>query len=167
MKLGRESIVPALALIVIVATIPFAIMDTFQTGRVYLFSSEFLEELPRRFTESGRFRFILQPTIAVILGICGGLADAKAGNPPFLWSLIFHKKRRKELLLSGLSHISNLLALGIILDVIFQFVLYKQVHPGAALVVGPILICLPYAASRALSNRLARLCGSRTLNKAD
>lgn len=157
MKLGRENIVPALAIIVIVATIPFAIMDTFQTGRVYLFSSEFLEELPRRFTETGRFRFVLQPMIAIILGVCGGLADVKAGNPPYLWGLIFHAERRKELLISGMAHIRNLIALGIILDVVFQFVLYKEVHPGAALVVGPILICIPYAVSRALTNRLAGL----------
>ncbi|MFA6292045.1 MAG: hypothetical protein WC637_09705 [Victivallales bacterium] len=157
MKLGCENIVTALAFIVIVATIPFAIMDTFQTGRVYLFSSEFLEELPRRFTGSGNFRFILQPIVAIILGVCGGLADVKAGNPPYLWALVFHPKRRRELLISGLSHISNLLALGIILDVIFQFVLYKEVHPGAALVVGPILICLPYAVSRALTARLTSL----------
>jgi len=36
------------------------------------------------------------------------------------------------------------------------------VHPGAALVVGPILICLPYALSRALTNRLARLTGKKS-----
>ena len=160
MKLGRENIVPALAIIVVVATIPFAIMDTFQAGRVYLFSSEFLEELPQRFTESGRCRFILQPMIAIILGVYGGMADAKAGSPPYLWGLIFHAKRRKEFLISGFAAISNLLAFGIILDVVFQFVLYKAVHPGAALIVGPILICVPYAVSRALTNRLARLLGT-------
>jgi hypothetical protein len=48
MKLRRETIVTALATLVIVAAIPFAIMDTIETGRVYLFSSQFLEELPRR-----------------------------------------------------------------------------------------------------------------------
>ena len=46
--------------------------------------------------------------------------------------------------------------MGIILDVVFQLVLYHAVHPGAALVVGPILICLPYGLSRALTNRLTR-----------
>ena len=69
MKLGRENIVPALALIVIAAAIPFAIMDTFQTGRVYLFSREFLDELPKRFTGAGNFRFILQPMIDLYQGL--------------------------------------------------------------------------------------------------
>jgi hypothetical protein len=49
--------------------------------------------------------------------------------------------------------------MGIILDVVFQLVLYRQVHPGAALVVGPILICTPYALCRALTTRMARWLG--------
>ena len=157
MKLRRENIMTALALLVIAATIPFAIADTIETGRVYLFSRQFLEELPQRFTGPGRLRFILQPVLAILLGMHGGLADARAGNPPYLFGLLFHAGRRRELLRSGVAAISTLLAMGIILDVVFQWVLYKEVHPGAALVVGPILICVPYSVSRALTNRLAQL----------
>jgi hypothetical protein len=154
MTLRRDAIVTALALLVIVATIPSALMDTVETGRVYLFSSQFLEELPRRFTGPGRFRFAMQPLLAILLGVRGGLADAKAGNPPYLFGLVFAAGRRGELLGSGLAAIRNLLAMGIVLDVVFQLVLYHSVHPGAALVIGPILICAPYALSRALTTRL-------------
>jgi hypothetical protein len=161
MTLRRDTIVTVLAVLVIAAAIPFAIMDTIKTGRVYLFSRQFLEELPQRFTGPGRFRFILQPMIAIVLGIRGGLADAKAGNPPYLFGLLFGAGRRRELLRSGAAAISTLLAMGIILDVVFQLVIYHSVHPGAALVVGPILICLPYALSRALTTRLARRVGER------
>ncbi len=157
MKLRRENIVTALALLVIAATIPFAVMDTIETGRVYLFSSQFLEELPQRFTGTGRMRFILQPMLAILLGIRGGLVDARVGNPPYLFGLLFHAGRRREVMQSGMAAVSTLLAMGIILDVVFQFILYRAVHPGAALVVGPILICVPYSVSRALTNRLARL----------
>jgi hypothetical protein len=55
--------------------------------------------------------------------------------------------------------VSTLLAVGIILDAVFQLVIYKAVHPGAALVIGPILICVPYALSRVLTTRLARRLG--------
>ena len=159
MTLRRETIVTALAILVIAAAIPYAILDSIETGRVYLFSRQFLEELPRRFTGPGRFRFILQPMIAILLGVRGGLADAKAGNPPYLLGLLFHAGRRRELLRSGAAAIRTLLAIGIILDVVFQLVLYHAVHPGAALLVGPILICFPYALSRALTTRLARGLG--------
>jgi hypothetical protein len=88
-KLRPESILTALALLVIVAAIPSAVVDTIETGRVYLFSMQFLEELPQRFTGPGRLRFILQPMLAIFLGVRGGLADAKAGNPPYLFGLLF------------------------------------------------------------------------------
>jgi hypothetical protein len=151
----RETLLTALALLVIAAAIPFAVMDTIKTGRVYLFSSQFLEELPRRFSGPGRFRFIMQPILAIILGVRGGLVDAKAGNPPYLYGLLFVPERRTDLLRSGALAICNLLAMGIVLDVVFQLVLYRAVHPGPALLIGPILICFPYVASRALTNRLA------------
>lgn len=161
MKLRRKTMVTALAFLVIAATIPFAIMDTIETGRVYLFSTQFLEELPRRFTGPGRFRFILQPMLAILLGVRGGLADARAGNPPYLFGLFFDAGRRRELLRSGAEAVSTLLAVGIILDVVFQLIIYRAVHPGAALLVGPILICMPYALSRALTTRLARWFGRK------
>jgi hypothetical protein len=152
----RERLVTAITILVIAAALVPAIVDTVETGRVYLFSRHFLEELPRRFTGPGRLRFILQPTIAVVLGVRGGLADARAGNPPYLFGLLFAGGRRRELLRSGAAAIRNLLAAGIVLDLVFQLVLYRSVHPGAALVVGPILICAPYAISRALTTRVAR-----------
>jgi hypothetical protein len=53
----------------------------------------------------------------------------------------------------------NLLLMGILLDAVFQWVILGVSHPGAALVVGPVLIVAPYSLARALSNRLARLHG--------
>jgi hypothetical protein len=158
-RLRRETIVPVITTLVIAATLVPAIVDTIETGRVYLFSRQFLDELPRRFTGPGRLRFLLQPTMATLLGVRGGLADAREGRRPYLHGLLLGSGNRRELLRSGLSAIRNLLALGIILDLVFQLILYRSVHPGAALVVGPILICLPYAISRALTNRVAT--GSR------
>lgn len=156
MRLRFETIATMLAILVIVAAIPFAIMDTLETGHIYLFSSQFLEELPRRFSGPGRFRFILQPVIAILLGVRGGLADARAGNPPYLFGLLFAAEHRRELLRSGAAAITTLVAMGILLDLVFQLILYRAVHPGAALLIGPILICVPYTLSRALTARLAR-----------
>ncbi len=150
-----------LALIVIVAAVPPAVVDTIETGRVYLFSKEFLDELPQRFTGPGRFRFILQPIFAILLGVRGGLADARVGNSPYLFGLLFDAGRRRGLLRSGAADIRTLLAMGIILDVVLQLVIYRAVHPGAAVLIGPILICFPYALSRALTTRLARWLGKQ------
>jgi hypothetical protein len=161
LRLRRDTIVTVLALVVIAIALPFAIVDTIKTGRVYVFSWQFIEELPRRFTGPGRLRFILQPMIAIGLGIRGGLADAKAGNPPYLLGLLLGAGRRRELLRSGVAAIRNLLAAGIIMDIVFQLIIYRSVHPGAALLVGPILICFPYAISRALTIRVSQKFGER------
>lgn len=53
MKLGRDTVVKVmtvLLLAVIAVALPSAIMDTLETGRVYLFSRQFLEELSQRFS---------------------------------------------------------------------------------------------------------------------
>ena len=155
LTLRRDTLVTVLAILVIAITLPFAIVDTIETGRVHLFSKQFVEELPQRFTGPGRLRFILQPMFAIVLGILGGLADVKVGNPHYLFGLLFGGRRRRELLRSGLAAIRNLVAMAIIMDIVFQLILYHSVHPGAAVVIGPILICLPYTLSRTLTTRLA------------
>jgi hypothetical protein len=159
MTVNRSTIITGAAVLVLAAAIPSAIQDTFRTGRIYLFSWEFLADLPARLVGPGRLRFILQPTVAVILGLRGGLADARAGRPPYVMGLLLDPLHRKEYIRTGLATIRNLVAIGIILDVVAQFLIYRQVHPGAALLVGPVLIGAPYALARAVTNRVARMVG--------
>jgi hypothetical protein len=160
MKINRRTfshVVTAAAVLILVAAIPSALRDTIETGRVYLFSQQFLDELPQRLTGPGRLRFLLQPLVAIVLGWRDGLTDARAGRSPYLFGLLVGREGRKDLLRSGLAAVRDLLAVGIVLDAVAQFLIYGQVHPGAALVIGPVLICLPYSAARALTNRVASL----------
>ena len=161
-RLTRSTIITGVAGLVLLATIPSAIQDTFATGRIYLFSPEFLADIPARLTGPGRLRFILQPTVAIILGLLGGIADARAGRPPYLMGLLFHPSHRREYVRTGLSTVRDLVAFGIILDVVAQLLIFRQVHPGAALVVGPVLIATPYSLARGLTNRVAQLVGRGT-----
>src|SRR5262245_41848996 len=140
----------------ILAALPDAVRDTLQTGRIYLFSRDFFEDFPKRFSGPGRLRFILQPLIAILFGLRCGIADGKEHRLPYLSALYSHGHKRKELLQSGLTAIGHLLAMGILLDAVAQLLIYRQVHPGAAVVVGPLLVCVPYAASRDLVARLTR-----------
>jgi hypothetical protein len=57
---------------------------------------------------------------------------------------------------SALASVRDLVAVAILLDVVAQFLIFRMVHPGAALLLGPVLIGFPYASSRALTNRVAR-----------
>jgi len=142
--------------LVLALSVPGALREAFDRGGFYLFSRAFLEDIPKRLTGSGRFRFVLQPLIATILGIRSGLADARAGRPPYLYGVIFHRDVRRELVRSALESVANVLLMGILVDSVCQWLILGTSYPGAALVVGPVLIMGPYTIARALSNRLAR-----------
>jgi hypothetical protein len=142
-----------LTLLVLLLSVPGSLRDAFERGGFYVFSHAFLEDLPKRLTGPGRFRFVLQPLIATVLGIRGGRADARVGRPPYLLGLATDGERRREFARDGFATIVNLLLMGILLDSVFQWLILGRSYPGAALVVGPVLITTPYALARALSNR--------------
>ena len=146
----------ALTALVLLASLPGAFRDAFDRGGLYLFSQAFLDDLPKRLTGPGRFRFILQPLVATLLGIRSGMADARAGRPPYLLGLATDPRRRGELAQDGLATVVNLLLMGILLDSVFQWMILGASYPGPALIVGPVLITMPYAIARALANRATR-----------
>jgi hypothetical protein len=155
-SISRSTILQAVVIAILLAAVPGAIHRLIQTGDPYLFSRRFFEDMVARLSGPGRFRFIMQPIVAILLGSRDGIKDSRLGAPPFLWSLAFHGGRRKELLQNALASVRNLVAIAILLDVISQFLIFREVHPGAALLLGPVLIGGPYAASRALTNRINR-----------
>ena len=150
-------VLAVLTLLVLALSVPGSLREAWDRGGFYLFSREFLEDIPRRLTGPGRFRFVLQPVMAILLGIRSGLGDARAGRPPYLWGVLFHREHRSELVRSGFESVVNLLLMGVLLDSVFQWVILGASYPGAALVVGPVLIVTPYTLARALSNRFAQL----------
>jgi hypothetical protein len=150
------SILAVVTLLVLGLSVPASLRDAFDRGGFYVFSRQFLEDIPKRLAGPGRFRFVLQPVIAIILGVRSGLADAREGRPAYLYGVLFHPELRRDLLRSGFETVVNLLMMGILLDSVFQWVIIGASYPGAALVVGPVLIVLPYSLARALSNRLVR-----------
>jgi hypothetical protein len=152
---SRYPTLPAVAILVLLAALPFAIWEFIQTGEFYILSHRFLPDLVARFYGPGRLRFIFQPLVAIIFGARDGMKDRRVGKPPFLWGLVFYSGDRPGLLRSALASVRNLVAIAILLDVISQFLIFRMVHPGAALVLGPVLIGLPYASSRALTNRIS------------
>jgi hypothetical protein len=155
---GRRTtvVLAVLTLLLLALSVPGSLRDAFDRGGIYLFSQAFLEDILKRFAGPGRFRFVLQPLSAIVLGVLSGRADARAGRPAYLCGLLFHRNLRRDLVKTGFSTIANLLLMGILLDVVFQRIILGVAHPGPALIIGPILIVTPYAVARALSNRLAR-----------
>jgi hypothetical protein len=159
---SRSTVLSTLAAVIILAALPGAIHRIIETRNPYLFTRQFFEDMLARLSGPGRFRFIMQPAVAIFLGIRDGVKDARSGFAPFLSVLIKQKAGRADALRSAFASIRDLVAIAIILDVISQFLIFRRVHPGAALILGPVLISFPYASSRALANRIVRKKGQQT-----
>jgi hypothetical protein len=101
-------------------------------------------------------RFVVQPVTAMLLGIRSGLADAQAGRPPYLYGVLMQRHRRRALVRSGFETVVNLLRMGMLMDAVCQWFILGVSYPGAALVVGPVLIGGPYTLARALESLRVR-----------
>jgi ribose/xylose/arabinose/galactoside ABC-type transport system permease subunit len=156
MKLSRSSILFAIVAVALLSSLPGTIERLAQTGDPYLFTKQFFQDMLARLTGPGRLRFILQPTMAIIIGARQGVKDAHANLPPFLWTLAFHASHRRHALRTAFTDIRDLIAIAILLDMISQALIFHDVHPGAAVLLGPVLIAVPYSVARELANRIAR-----------
>jgi len=149
-------VVFVLVLLVLIASVPSSLRYAHQHGGFYLFSRRFLEDLPKRLTGPGRFRFVLQPAVAIFLGIRAGIFDARARRAPYILSVFFDGQGRRALLKEAFEHLAVLIAMSILLDALSQLLILHDVFPGPALVVGPVLIAFPYSLARAVTNRIVR-----------
>lgn len=154
-SISRSFVLSAIAIAIVASALPGAIRRIIQTGDPYLFTERFFGDLWARLSGPGRLRFVLQPTVAVLLGIRDGKHDSRTRRPAFLSGLVLRRTHRRELWRSAIASIRDLVAIAIILDIISQMLIFQRIHPGAALLLGPMLIALPYSISRALTNRIA------------
>ena len=103
-----------------------------------------------------KFRLYLQPTMAAIYAIISGLKDARAGKPPYFWSLITDPAHRADMIKDGWKSVGNVFIFALVLDVVYQIYVSRFVYPGEAIIVALVLAIVPYLILRGLVTRLAR-----------
>jgi hypothetical protein len=120
----------------------------------------FWHDLVERTTSAMKFRLILQPTMAAIVGIRDGVKYASHGRPPyFTVAALRHPHelgRMREGLLVGLNATAKILVVGLIMDGIYQAWVVRTFYPFEALVVALLLAFVPYAIIRGLVVRVRR-----------
>ncbi len=121
---------------------------------MFFFALSTLDKMIMRITGPMGPRFIFQPLAAIILGIRDGKLDAKANEPPFIYNLIFSPKLRKKQFAKAFESLLRPIVVSIILDIIAQYLIFKQVRLIGALIVGTFVMGIPYAFARALTNRI-------------
>jgi hypothetical protein len=102
------------------------------------------------------FRFLLQPSMAALAALRAGIADAHAGRAPFLWALITGSQQRAGLLDEALIATARIMLLGLVMDLIYQVIVFDDFHPAEAVIVVLGLAFLPYVLMRGLVTRVAR-----------
>jgi hypothetical protein len=107
------------------------------------------------------FRIILQPTMAALLAIRAGVKDARAGRPPYFWTILTDPSQRADLMREGWKSIARVFFLAIIMDVIYQVIVLQWVYPFEVILVAILLAVVPYLLIRGPVNRLV----SRLLRK--
>jgi hypothetical protein len=102
------------------------------------------------------FRFILQPLMAAVPAVRDGIKDARAGRSPFFWTVAGDRQKRVGRLREGLIATARIVLLGIVMDAIYRYLVFKRFYPGEALIVSLLLCFVPYMAIRGPVLRIAR-----------
>jgi hypothetical protein len=148
---GTGVVIGALTLAVLAVSVPGSLREAQAHGGFYLFSIRFFEDLPKRLMGPGKLRFVIQPALAILFGWKAGRTDVLHGSPFLLRRLFSGAAERGVIAKETIEAIGVLLLMGILMDSVFQWILLGVSYPGAALVVGPVLITVPYAAARTLA----------------
>jgi hypothetical protein len=108
-----------------------------------------------------KFRLVLQPCTAAFFAIRAGLADAKAGRPPWFWELVSNPPERDDMVREAWKRIGKVFILALVLDVVYQLIELHFVYPGEALIVAFVLAIMPYVLLRGPAMRVARMIEER------
>lgn len=102
------------------------------------------------------FRFVLQPTMALLMAVRDGFKDAKAGRAPYFWTIVNEPEHRAASLREGRKATARILVLGLVMEVIYQYRVFGTFHVLEAVNFIFLLCFLPYLIMRGPINRLAR-----------
>jgi hypothetical protein len=90
-------------------------------------------QLGIRLSDPLKFRFILQPAMAICLAVRGGLKDAKDGKLPYFWALLTgNAAERWAELKNGRKSMGKLIITATVMDAIYQTIADQRVYPGGS-----------------------------------
>jgi hypothetical protein len=117
----------------------------------------FWADLVGRLTGPMTFRLLLQPTMATLHAIRDGMKDAYDGRPAYFWAIFTQPGSAWPLLKEGRKAVAKVIAVGVLMEVIYQLIVFKWVYLGQLVVVVFVLAFLPYLLLRGPVNRITKL----------
>jgi hypothetical protein len=107
------------------------------------------------------FRVIIQPVMATFLAIRAGWADARGGRPIFFWTLARDPAQTRVMLRNLWRIAGKVFLVAIVLDAIYQIIVFHWVYPLQALIVATVLALVPCMVVRAIGNRIVSVAHRR------
>jgi len=101
-----------------------------------------------------QIRLFLQPLLGSLLGVRYGIRDAKQGKRPYFASMVEEKTDRGQKLKRSLREALLPLCLAFILDSILQYLNGLRYRPLVSVIVGGLLVYLPFMIFRGVANRI-------------
>jgi hypothetical protein len=95
-----------------------------------------------------KFRFILQPFMATLAAWHDGVTDSKLGRPPYFWTIVTSRAKRGSLLREGLISTARVILLGLVMDTIYQIIVFGTFYPVETVIVALLLAFVPYVVMR-------------------
>jgi hypothetical protein len=102
-----------------------------------------------------KFRFVLQPLMAIFLAIRSGIKDSREGKPPFFWDFCVEPTVRQKLIQDCWKSVGKVFILAFVLDCAYQVIELRWIYMLDALAVAFFLAIVPYVIVRGPVNRIA------------
>jgi hypothetical protein len=118
--------------------------------------TRFWSDLVARVHGPFSFRFVLQPLMALVYATRDGIVDARQQRPPYFWTIFSRPGERWELLREGGKAVSRVIALGILMEVVYQLLVFHRIYLPQLIVIVLALAFVPYVILRGPINRIAR-----------
>ncbi len=101
------------------------------------------------------FRLILQPAVAVVFGVRAGQRNARSAASESHPARVLDPAHRRAMFRGALHDVGLMFIVGVGLDAIFQLSALRAFYPLEAVLVGFLLVAVPYQIVRTVVARLA------------
>jgi hypothetical protein len=119
--------------------------------------SRFWADLVGRLHGPLTFRLFLQPVMAILYAVRDGVNDARAGRPAYFWTIFTEPNERGRLLREGWKAVTRIIILGVVMDVLYQLIVFRWIYPTELIIIVLLLAFVPYLLARGPVNRIARI----------
>jgi len=102
------------------------------------------------------FRLVVMPIVVSILAVRAHRRDVREGRPTVLWAFIKDPVKRRRLFRSGVKDFGRVFIVAVVLDTLYQLLVFRWVYPGEVVIIAVSCAVVPYFLVRGPVTRILR-----------